>query len=110
MQSWLFLTAAIVCEVVGTSLMKLSESLTRWIYIPPMLVAYLLALGGLALALKTIEVGIAYAVWAGVGTLLIAAIGIVFFAESTSLLKMVSMLFVIVGVVGLNLANSIARG
>jgi len=110
MQSWLFLTAAIVCEVVGTSLMKLSESLTRWIYIPPMLVAYLLALGGLALALKTIEVGIAYAVWAGVGTLLIAAIGIVFFAESTSLLKMVSMFFVIVGVVGLNLANFIARG
>jgi len=110
MQSWLFLTAAIVCEVVGTSFMKLSESLTRWIYIPPMLVAYLLALGGLALALKTIEVGIAYAVWAGVGTLLIAAIGIVFFAESTSLLKMVSMFFVIVGVVGLNLANSIARG
>jgi len=49
-------------------------------------------------------------VWAGVGTLLIAVIGIVFFAESTSLLKMVSMLFVIVGVVGLNLANSIARG
>jgi small multidrug resistance pump len=110
MQSWLFLAAAIVCEVVGTSLMKLSESLTRWIYIPPMLIAYLLALGGLALALKTIEVGIAYAVWAGVGTLLIAVIGIVFFAESTSLLKMVSMFFVIVGVVGLNLANSIARG
>ena len=105
MQSWLFLAAAIACEIVGTTLMKLSESLTRWIYVPPMLVAYLLALGGLALALRTIEVGIAYAVWAGAGTLLIAAIGIVFFGESVTALKLVSMALVVAGVVGLNLAD-----
>jgi small multidrug resistance pump len=108
MQSWLFLAAAIVFEIAGTTMMKLSESLTRWWYIPPMLVFYLLALGGLALALKTIEVGIAYAVWAGLGTLLIAIIGIVFFDESASPLKLVSIALVIAGVVGLNLADTMA--
>jgi small multidrug resistance pump len=81
MNSWIFLLLAIGCEVVGTTMMKLSESLTRWVWIPPMLFAYLLSLGGLALALRTIEVGVAYAVWAAAGTLLIALIGIVFFAE-----------------------------
>ena len=109
MQSWIVLAAAIACEVAGTIFMKLSESLTRWAWIPPMLVAYILALLGLALALRTIEVGIAYAVWAACGTLLIAVIGILFFGESLSLIKLVAILLVIAGVVGLNLADTAAH-
>ena len=109
MQGWLVLALAILCEVAGTMFMKFSQSLTRWIWIPPMLVAYVLALLGLALALKTIEVGIAYAVWAGAGTLLIALIGIVFYDESTSMLKIASMALVIAGVIGLNLVDSAAH-
>ena len=109
MKTWLVLGAAIVCEVAGTMMMELSHSLTRWVWIPPMLVAYLLSLLGLALALRTMEVGIAYAVWAGVGTLLIAVFGMVFFRESMSPLKLVSMLLVVVGVVGLNLADAITH-
>jgi multidrug transporter EmrE-like cation transporter len=70
-----------------------------------MLFAYLLSLLGLALALRTIETGIAYAVWAAVGTLLIAIIGIVFFDESVTRLKMVSIALVVLGVIGLNLAD-----
>jgi small multidrug resistance pump len=107
MQGWIVLGAAIASEVLGTTFMKLSNSLTRWVWIPPMLIAYIGALLGLSLALKTIEVGIAYAVWAGVGTLAIAGIGIVFFAESVSLLKIASIALVIAGVVGLNLADSL---
>lgn len=109
MHGWLMLGAAIACEIVGTTMMKLSESLTRWIWIPPMLVFYLIALLFLALALKSIEVGIAYAVWAGVGTLLIALIGVLFFKESVSVIKVVSIALVIVGVVGLNLADVMAK-
>ena len=109
MHGWLMLGAAIACEIVGTTMMKLSESLTRWIWIPPMLVFYLIALLCLALALKSIEVGIAYAVWAGVGTLLIALIGVLFFKESVSVIKVVSIALVIVGVVGLNLADVMAK-
>ena len=96
------LAAAIACEVAGTVFMKLSNSLTRWVWIPPMLFAYILALLGLALALRTIEVGIAYAVWAATGTLLIALVGVVFFGESLSLIKVVAIILVIAGVVGLH--------
>ena len=105
MNSWLFLSAAIACEVAATVFMKLSDSLSRWIYIPPMLVLYVLALLGLAEALHTIEIGIAYSIWAGVGTLMISTIGVWFFAESTSWLKIVSIALVIVGVIGLHLAD-----
>ena len=108
-QCWIVLAAAIICEIAATTCMKLSDSLTRWVWIAPMLAGYLLALGGLALALKHIEVGIAYAVWAGAGTLLIAAIGILFFEVSTSPLKLASMALVIAGVVGLNLADALSR-
>src|SRR5882672_2522303 len=109
MQSWVVLAAAIACEVAGTIFMKLSDSLTRWVWIPPMLITYVLALLGLALALRTIEVGVAYAVWAASGTLLIALVGIVFFGESMSLIKVVAIVLVIAGVVGLNLADSAAH-
>jgi small multidrug resistance pump len=106
MQGWLVLMAAIVCEVLGTTCMKLSESLTRWIWIPPMLALYVLSLFGLALALRTIEVGIAYAVWAGVGTVIVAVVGVAFFAESISFLKIVSIALVVAGVIGLHLADA----
>lgn len=106
MTSWLFLLGAIACEVLGTTMMKLSDSLTKWVWIPPMLAAYLLSLGGLALALRTIEVGVAYAVWAAAGTLLIALIGIVWFAEAVTPLKIVCIALVVAGVVGLNLVDA----
>jgi small multidrug resistance pump len=109
MESWLVLSAAIVCEVVATMMMELSHSLTRWRWIPPMLLFYVLALLGLALALKTLEVGIAYAVWAGAGTLLIAFFGVIFFNESMSVMKAASMLLVVAGIIGLNLADSLAH-
>jgi small multidrug resistance pump len=108
MQSWIVLAAAIVCEVVATVMMELSQSLTRWRWVPPMLAFYVLALLGLALALRTIEVGVAYAVWAGTGTLLIAILGVIFFKESITPLKVLSMAFVVAGVIGLNLADSLA--
>ena len=106
MTSWLFLGAAIACEVAGTTMMKLSDSLSKWIWIPPMLTAYVLSLLGLALALKTIEAGVAYAVWAATGTLLIATIGIVYFDESVTWLKIASIGFVILGVTGLYLSDA----
>ncbi len=105
MQGWWFLGAAIVCEVAGTTFMKLSDSLTRWVWIPPMLTAYILSLLGLAVALRTMEVGMAYAIWAGVGTLLVAILGVMFFEESASTLKIVSIALVILGVAGLHLAD-----
>lgn len=107
--SWMILGAAIVCEIIATTMMKMSDSLTNWRWIPPMLAFYVLALIGLARALERIEVGIAYAVWAASGTLVVAAIGIVFFGERTTTLKIVSLMLVVAGVIGLHLADGRSR-
>ncbi|WP_242445311.1 DMT family transporter [Chromatium okenii] len=71
-----------------------------------MLAFYVLSFLALTLALKKVEVGVAYAVWSGVGTALIAIIGIVYFREAVTLLKFFSILLIILGVVGINLAGS----
>ncbi len=86
--------------------MKLSEGFTKIIPSILMFVFYLASLAVLTLALKKIDVSVAYAVWAGLGTALIASIGIVYFHESATLLKLISILLIIAGVVGLHLSGA----
>jgi len=106
MQYWLYLVIAIVLEVIGTTSMKFSEGFTKIIPSILMFVFYLASLAALTLALKKIDVSVAYAVWAGLGTALIATIGIVYFSESATLLKIISILLIIAGVVGLHLSGA----
>jgi len=106
MQYWLYLVIAIVLEVIGTTSMKFSEGFTKIIPSILMFVFYLASLAALTLALKKIDVSVAYAVWAGLGTALIATIGIVYFNESATLLKIISILLIIAGVVGLHLSGA----
>ena len=61
----------------------------------------------MTIAIKRIEVSVAYAIWSGLGTALIAAIGIFWFKESMTLVKLVSLGLVIVGIVGLNLSTTV---
>jgi small multidrug resistance pump len=68
-------------------------------------VFYGLSLGGLTLALKKIDVSFAYAVWSGLGTALIAVIGVLWFREPVSAWKVISLALIILGVVGLNLSS-----
>ncbi len=103
--SWLLLIGAILLEVIGTTCMKLSQGLTRLVPVFLMFIFYLLAIALLSIVLKKIEVGIAYAVWSGVGTALIATIGIVFFREQVTLMKMGGILLIITGSVMLNLTG-----
>jgi small multidrug resistance pump len=105
MQHWLLLAAAILFEVAGTTAMKLSEGFTRPLPSLLLFVFYLISFAALTLALKRIDLGIAYAIWAGLGTALIALIGIVHFHEPLTLLKLVSIGLIILGVIGLNLAQ-----
>ena len=105
--SWLFLTVAIVLEVSGTTCMKLSEGFSRLAPSVLIFVFYGLSFTAFTFALKRIDVSLAYAVWAGLGVLLIAAIGIAWFKEPVSVLKIVSMGLIIVGVVGLNASGAI---
>lgn len=105
--SWVYLFMAILFEVTGTTFMKLSEGFTKTLPSILMVVFYALSLGLLTLALKKIDVSIAYAIWAGMGTLLIATIGILWFKEPVNALKIISLGLVIIGVIGLNLSNSV---
>ena len=102
---WFYLAMAIVMEVAGTTCMKLSEGFTRLTPSVLVFVLYMVSFSLMILALKKMELGVVYAIWSGVGTALIALIGILWFQESVSLLKIASILFIVLGVVGLRLSQ-----
>lgn len=99
--SWLFLTLAIVLEVCGTTCMKLSEGFSRLAPSVLIFIFYGLSFAAFTFALRRIDLSFAYAVWAGLGVLLIGAIGILYFKEPISALKIASMVLIAIGVVGL---------
>ncbi|MEE4294016.1 MAG: SMR family transporter [Xanthomonadales bacterium] len=102
MPHWLFLSIAIVSEVIGTSALKASEGFTRlW---PSLIVitGYALAFYFLSLTLKAIPVGVAYAVWAGAGIALIALIGWLFFGQALDAPAVIGMGLIVAGVVVIN--------
>ncbi len=103
---WVYLVLAIVFEVLGTTCMKVAYGFTKLLPSILIFVFYGMSLVFLTLALKGIEVSIAYAFWAALGTALVAMIGIVWFRESVSALKIVSLALIIVGVVGLHLSQT----
>lgn len=102
---WLYLTIAILFEIVGTTALKLSDGMTRLVPAVIVVVCYGVAFVMLAWTLKTIEVGIAYAIWAAVGTAVIAVVGILLFGESVSPLKLAGLALIIAGVVSLHMAE-----
>jgi small multidrug resistance pump len=105
--SWLYLILAILLEVCGTTSMKLSQGFTKLVPSILIFVFYCLSFTSITLALKKIDVSVAYAVWSGLGTALIAVLGILWFKEPFSLLKMVSIGLIIAGVIGLNLGGGV---
>lgn len=101
-----YLMAAILFEVAGTTSMKLSAGFTRLGPSLAMGVFYALSLAALTFAVRRIEIGVAYAVWAGLGTALIAVIGILWFRESASAAKLACLALIILGVAGLQYLES----
>jgi small multidrug resistance pump len=108
MQGWIWLFAAIFLEVAGTASMKYSDGLSRFWPSAAMFALYTLSFTALALAIRTVELGIGYAVWAGLGTVLIAVLGVLLWQEAVTPLKLVSIALVVAGVIGLKLADSAA--
>ena len=106
MQHWFFLISAILLEVAGTTAMKFSEGFTKILPSILMAVLFIASLAMLTLALKKFEIGMAYAIWSGIGTALIAVIGIYLFDETATLVKFLSIALIIAGVVGLNLSGA----
>ena len=103
--SWLYLSLAILFEVGGTVSLKMSNGFSVLGPSVVVVVFYGISILFLALALKTMDVGTAYAVWAGLGTALVAIVGIFYFDESATILKLVFLGMIIAGVVGLHLAE-----
>jgi small multidrug resistance pump len=103
--TWLFLVLAILLEVSGTACSKMSEGFTKLVPSLLLFAFYSLSFGMLTLALKRIDVSVAYAVWSGMGTALIATIGVLYFKEPMTAVKLISLGLIIGGVVGLNLSG-----
>ena len=104
--SWVILFFAIVFEVAGTLTLKFTEGMTRLWPTVLMFAFYLVSLFGLSVAVSKIPVGTAYAVWSGVGTLMVAILGIFWLKEEVTVLRSASMLLIVIGVAGLYLTGS----
>lgn len=100
------LVGAILAEVMGTTAMKYSDGFSKlWPSLGTCL-GYVVSFLLLAQCLKTMSVGTAYAIWSGLGTAVIAAIGMLFIGEAVTATKIIGVVLVIAGVVVLNLGGA----
>ncbi|POR51795.1 SMR family transporter [Bosea psychrotolerans] len=106
--SYLYLAIAIVSEVIGTSALKASNEFTR--LVPSLItgIAFASAFYFLSLTLRTIPVGIAYAIWSGVGIVLISLIALVLFGQKLDAPAMIGMAMIVAGVIVINLFSESA--
>ncbi len=102
--AWMFLAAAIVFEVVGSTSMKLSDGMTRLTPTLMMFAFYALAFACNTQALRRLDLSVTYAIWSGAGTLAVAVIGMTYFREPVTLLRIGSTLLIVLGILGLTLS------
>lgn len=108
MMRWLLLISSILCEVAGTSALKMASQGGRHASAWGIAVAilYLSCFWLLGLTMRHFDLGLVYAIWSGVGVTLTALIGLMFFGDTFSSLKLVSIILIVLGVVGLSLSGS----
>lgn len=102
MNSWIFLSIAIVAEVIATSALKASDGFSRPLPTLVMAIGYGIAFYLLALTLRTIPVGIAYAIWSGAGIVLITAVAWLLYGQKLDWPAVLGMALIVAGVVVLN--------
>ena len=106
---YLFLGLAIAFEVIGSSFMKASDGFTKWIPSTVVVIAYLVCFYFLSLALKTIPLGIAYAIWGGLGIVLTAAVSVFIFKQKLDLAAIIGIVLIVSGVVVMNFFSKTAH-
>lgn len=99
---WLFLALAIVSEVFASSMLKLSDGFTKILPTVGVAVGFIVSFYFLSLALKTMPLGTAYAIWAGLGLVLTSLVSILFFGQKPDLMGIISIGIILLGVVMLN--------
>ena len=105
MKNWLILFIAIVAEVIATSALKSSEGFTKPIASIVVVLGYMIAFYCLSVTLKTIPVGIAYAVWSGVGIVLITTVAWIVFDQKLDVWGIIGIVLIMSGVLVLNLLS-----
>ena len=109
MSAWMFLGVAIVFEVLGTVLLKLSDGFEKLGYGMTAIACYSVCFWFFAPALKVIPAGVAYAIWSGLGILSITLIGLAFFDQKLSLMNYGFIALIVIGAIGLNLTTDIQK-
>jgi small multidrug resistance pump len=104
--AWVYLAAAIVLEVIGTSALKASDGFSNFAESMLCIVTYAVAFYFLSLVVKVIPVGIAYAIWAGSGIVLITAIGALWFKQVPDIAAACGIALIVAGVVVINVFSS----
>ena len=107
LNSWISLGIAIIFGVLGTISMKLSHGLQRPKPVFYLALFYTISFIALTFAMKYLELSVVYAVWSGVGTILVAAIGIFYFNEKVSLRKIIFLALIVFGVIGMHLSDGL---
>lgn len=108
MTAWLLLAGAIAAEVTGTLALKASDGFSRLLPSIVVVVGYLISFGLLALVLKSLPVGVVYAIWAAIGIALVAVLGRIIFGDPLPPLTAVGIVLIIGGVVLVRM--SVAEG
>lgn len=106
MKYWIFLAVAILSEVIATSALKASEGFTRLTPSATVIIGYLVSFYFLSLTLKVIPVGIAYAIWSGIGVVLVALAGWWFYGQKLDLAAILGLALILTGVVVINLFST----
>jgi len=106
MLTYAYLAISIVAEVIATSALKASEGFTRLVPSVVVAIGYAISFYFLSLTLRVLSVGIVYAIWSGVGIVLISAIGWVLYGQKLDAAALVGMSLIIAGVVVVNLLSS----
>lgn len=105
MNAWIILSFAILCEVSAATALKYSAISGSKIFIVGFVLLMVLSFAIFYQAIKTIDLSIAYAVWSGIGLVLVSCVGFVVFREQVSAIKIICIALIIIGVVGLKLLS-----
>lgn len=100
--NWIFLTVAIIAEVIGTTALKASDGFSKLLPSVICVLAFAIAFYFLSLTLKVLPIGIVYAIWSGAGIVLISILGYFLFQQSLDLPAMVGLGLIILGVIVIN--------
>nr|WP_321457122.1 multidrug efflux SMR transporter [uncultured Cohaesibacter sp.] len=107
--SYIALLAAILCEVIGSSFLFKTLQFTKLAPTVAMALCYIASFYLLSIALRTIPLGIAYAIWGGMGTVLIALVSVVFFRQTLDLMGVFGITMIVGGVIVMNAFSNISH-